>query len=55
VDETSGSLTRASYAASGGEYDPKRFNEFAATIPAEWDEEEALKQPSPEAEMPGPE
>jgi transposase len=25
VDETSGSLARASYAASGGEYDPKRF------------------------------
>ncbi len=26
VSETSGSLTRARYAASGGECDPKRFN-----------------------------
>jgi hypothetical protein len=26
VSQTSGSLTRASYAASGGECDPKRFN-----------------------------
>jgi len=32
VSQTSGSLTRASYAASGGECDPKRFTTWKALL-----------------------
>jgi hypothetical protein len=44
VDETSGSLTRASYAASGGEYDPKRFTQLIDIAGASISHDDKLEQ-----------